>query len=158
MTEQKYSTTTQGGMQIHPTHILIPGSSKLGTVNQTIREQTLTRYTEFLAHWEIAMAQCYSDPSISFVSLWVHNETFRAELTAALAAIGLERVEDLKPVQLSELVLSCRTDDDERGDIRGAIFRLHQDTPDPKTLAQTETTEPQSSTTPSPWSTLLQWF
>lgn len=159
--EHKYSTTTQGGIQIHPSHILIPGSNKLGTVNQTIREQTLASYMEFLGHWEVAMAQCYSDPSVSFVSLWVHNSVFRDELTQALAAIGLERPEALKPVQLSELVLTCRTDSDEgTGDIRGAVFRLHQDTPDPKALAQTQEdeTEPPNSPTFNPWSTLRRWF
>lgn len=156
-----YLTTRDGRIQIHPGHILIPGNTKLGTQNQTIREQTLASYSEFLTNWNIAMAQCYADPSVSFASLWVYNEAFREHLTLALQAVGLDRPQDLKPCQLSELVLLCHTDNDEQGDNRGAVFRLHQDVPDPKTPTpqqEGEMKKAPDSATLSPWNTFRQWF
>lgn len=123
---------TQSGIEISKRHLAIPA---LGSDTRwVIKEATLAQYSEFLRHWEVAMGLAYGE--VSLASLWTHDYVFRGEITEALAALDFDQVDELSPAQLSELVLSCTVEGEDSGDYRGAIFRLHQDVPDPKTLAQ----------------------
>ena len=129
METTKYKLS-QGGIQIFPHHLQIPGNSKIGTKNLTIREHVMNRYAEFVEHWNIAISQATTSPSVTFAQLWINDPTFRGEMIAGLQAIGVGEPENILPSHLQELLLVCNVDEDK--DIRPLIFRLHSDAPDPK--------------------------
>lgn len=112
------------GIQIYPGKLVLPD----GLV---ISELTISRYARFLQFWEVGAALAVRNPSSSFSSLWAHFENFRTSISSALKVLGIENPGDLTPSILEELLLYCPLED---GDIRGLVFRLHQDKPDPKFL------------------------
>lgn len=117
------SSLSLGGLiEIHKGHLTIPGDPPI-----VLYEQTLEKYSEFLKHWNVAISECLKDQGASIAHLWAHSEVFRLGIILALRAIGLEHPENLKPIQLEELVLTAQTIDSE--DRRGLIFRLHSDIP-----------------------------
>lgn len=151
-----FKTTSEGGIQIHPHHLMVPGCRALGTENISIREQTLETYSEFLSHWEVAMGQCTQQTDASFTYLWLHDSVFRVSITEGLKVLGVVSPEKLRPVQMSELLLICSCDDDDNGDLRGAIFRLHSDSP--KLPAMTSTPPPPPLIELTQPTTSVPWF
>ena len=133
METTKYKLS-QGGIQIFPHHLQIPGNAKIGTQNLTIREQVMNRYADFVEHWNIAISQATVNPSVTFAQLWITDQTFRAEMIAGLKALGVEEPEMILPSHLQELLLICNVEGD--SDVRPLVFRLHSDAPDPKRMGQ----------------------
>lgn len=144
-----------GGIQIFPHHLQIPGNSKIGTQNLTIREQVMGKYADFVGHWNIAVAQASQNPTLTFSQLWINDETFRGEMTAGLVCLGVDSPENILPTHLQELLLVCTVEGS--ADLRPAIFRLHSDAPDPKALEpknQTKDGQTLGSKRLTPWNIL----
>lgn len=135
--ETKQPETTQAGIQIFPHHLQIPGNAKVGTQNLTIREQVMSRYAEFVGHWNIAVSQAAQNPHLTFAQLWINDVTFRGEMSDGLKCLGVAEPENILPSHLQELLLVCIVEGSQ--DFRPAIFRLHSDAPDPK-IQESKTT------------------
>ena len=156
METTKYKLST-GGIQIFPHHLQIPGNSKIGTQNLTIREQVMNNYADFVGHWNIAISQATVNPSVTFAQLWINDLTFRTEMMAGLKAVGVEEPENILPSHLQELLLICNVEGD--SDHRPLIFRLHSDAPDPKMTGEKMRSGPTSNLAPlTPRDTWLQSF
>lgn len=137
--ETKQPENTAAGIQIFPHHLQIPGNAKVGTQNLTIREQVMGRYAEFVKHWNIAVSQAAQNPTLTFAQLWINDSTFRGEMSEGLQCLGVPEPENILPSHLQELLLVCMVDGS--SDVRPAIFRLHSDAPDPKTLESKTTSQ-----------------
>lgn len=112
------------GIHVYPGKLVIPGVA-------VIQELSISNYSRFLKFWEVGAALAIANPSSSFCSLWTHIESFRSSVSYSLKVLGIENPGDLTPSILEELLLYCPLED---GDIRGLVFRLHQDSLDPKFL------------------------
>jgi hypothetical protein len=121
------SLSVNGLIEIHKGHLVVPLGTPEGSKSLIIHEQTLEKYAEFLKHWNTAIAECLKDQGASVANLWAHSEVFRLGITLALRAVGVENPQELKPVQLEELILTAQTIDSD--DRRGLLFRLHSDVP-----------------------------
>lgn len=150
------TATSTHGIEIHTSHLVIPGS-RVGTPTITIREQPLATYATFVTAWKLAMAQATKAPTATLPQLWVKDAVFRGHLSEALEAVGVrEPATSLLPNHLIELVLTASAGDD---DTRGLIFRLHSDRPDPDPLPPDPKGQPRPpSTKPLSWFTRLLRF
>ena len=132
--KNKGAVKTSSGLLLFPNHIQIPGNSKVGTQNLTIREQVMTRYREFVQCWAEAVSFAAQAPNLTFSQLWITNEGFRAAMVEAMEAVGVDEPENILPSHLQELLMICTVEGE--GDVRPALFRLHSDAPDPKILGE----------------------
>lgn len=107
-----------------------------------VQEQPLSKYREFLRSWEAGIAVSVENRTASFSSLWTHSDRFRVSMVQALAHLGIEDPERFTPSVLEQLLL-IHNDPDHPKDLRAALFKLHQDAPNPKMIgAQTATPHP----------------
>lgn len=145
--------TTAHGIQIHTGHLYVPGDTKLGIKALTIREHCLNDYAEFVRLWSVGASRSVDHPQGTLTSLWVLDPVFREQMTLALGALGVTDPGSLKVTHLMEMLLMATVEGST--DTRPAIFRLHEDAPDPKLLGGTDPRrrpESQKSRGPFTWS------
>ena len=125
----------------------------------TIREAVMRDYAKFVKFWGVAIGEASANPTATFSQLWINNSAFRENMAMALESLGVKDPESILPTHLQELLMICVVDGEQ--DIRPAIFRLHSDAPDPKTMGellnppQMKTSKPSESPKLSLWNT---WF
>lgn len=91
-------------------------------VTLTLSELPLDGFEELYRLWVNAFSRVNKDNSDhTFFSLWVTDGEFRNLLTRCLTIFGIEKVGDLKPEQLKELVLGSNSQPP-------LIFQLHNET------------------------------
>ena len=116
-------------------------------------------YAEFVKLWGVGIGAASEHPDSSFSQLWISNSSFRDAMSQACNALGIDDPDSILPTHLQELLMICVVDG--QPDIRPALFRLHNDAPDPKAMGQMiaptqKSTKPLKSPSRSLWSTLFQ--
>jgi hypothetical protein len=101
-----------------------------------VPELSISGYCEFLKNWEEGAYWANQNPGYSFASLWLHIPQFKESMEKSLAILGVKDAGKLTAAKLEELLIYSGDPEDPRG----MVFRLHQDSPNPKTMAL----EPQS--------------
>lgn len=109
----------------------IRGSRAIVGEGLRIPELSISKYCQFLEEWEAGAYWANQNKGYSFASLWLHVPEFREAMLDALRILGVKAPENLTASTLEKLLIFSG----ELEEPRGLVFQLHQDSPNPKTMA-----------------------
>lgn len=114
-------TTKDQTLGIQCSNGILTFKDSRGTL-RVLKEQPLDKFEQFYRLWQSALEV---SEDMDFVNNWVHNPEFRALITQALEAIGIDNPEQLSPSLMSALLVSYEDPEKGEQDGTGLIFNLH---------------------------------